>query len=127
MPSTTPCRMRTRPRSLRSPTRRARYELDDRQLSDGPSGVTPKLIAGSAAGDAKRFVPIVATKSIADFNCDTSNATKPEGMRTSRRKIDYSTARVWTTIVYPDDDKLAVADVCYPNLCSERESSMCGG
>jgi hypothetical protein len=68
-----------------------------------------------------------ATKSIADFNCDTSNATKPEGMRTSRRKIDYSAAREGTAIIYPDDDRPAVADVCYPNIGSERESSMCGG
>jgi hypothetical protein len=66
-------------------------------------------------------------KSIAEFKRDTSNTTKPKGMCTSRRKVYDSTARVWTTIVYPDDDGPAVADVCYPNFCSERESSMCGG
>jgi hypothetical protein len=64
---------------------------------------------------------------VADFNCDTSKAIKPEGMRTSRRKIDYSTAHEWATIIHPDDDGPAVADVCYPNFCSERESSVCGG
>jgi hypothetical protein len=86
-------------------------------------GNTP--VQAQPAG-AKALAPIVATKSTADFDCHTSNAAKPEGMCTSRRKIYYSTAHVWTTIVYPDDDRPAVANVCYPNFCSERECSMCG-
>jgi len=64
---------------------------------------------------------------MADFKCDTSNATKPESMRASRRKVNYSTANKWTAIIYPDDDKPSVADVCYANLRSEREGSMRGG
>ncbi len=67
-----------------------------------------------------------ATKSRADFKCDTSSATKPEGMCASRRKVYYSTAHERTTIIYPDDNRSAVTDVRYANLCSERESSMCG-
>jgi hypothetical protein len=73
------------------------------------------------------FAPVVAIMSTADFNCDASNATKPEGVCTSRRKIYYSAAHEWATIIYPDNDRPAVADVCYPNFCSERESAMCGG
>jgi hypothetical protein len=69
----------------------------------------------------------VAIKSTADFNCDTGNPTKPEGLCTGRRKIYYSTAHEWATIIYPDNDGPAVADVCYPNFCSKRERSMCGG
>ena len=67
-----------------------------------------------------------ATKSRADFKCDTSSATKAEGMCASRRKVYYSTAHERTTIIYPDDNRFAVTDVRYANLCSERESSMCG-
>jgi len=63
---------------------------------------------------------------MADFKCDTSNATEPEGMCASRRKIYYSAAHERTTIIYPHDDGPAVANVCYPNLCSKGESSMCG-
>jgi hypothetical protein len=66
------------------------------------------------------------TKSTADFNCDMSKSTKPKGKCTSRRKIYYSPAHEWAAIIYPDDDGPAVADVCYPNLCSESESSVCG-
>jgi hypothetical protein len=73
------------------------------------------------------FAPVVAIKSTADFNCDASNAAKPEGVCPSRRKIYYSTAHEWATIIYPDDNGPAVADVRYPNFCSKRESSMCGG
>jgi hypothetical protein len=65
-------------------------------------------------------------KSPADFKCDTSDATKPKGMCASRREIYYSIAHERTTIIYPDDDGPAVADVCYPNRCSEGESSTCG-
>jgi hypothetical protein len=78
-----------------------------------------------AARDA--FAPNVDTKSTADFKCDTSKAIKPESMCTSRRKIDYSTVHEWATIIHSDDDGPAVADVCYPNFCSERECSMRGG
>src|SRR5712692_7424163 len=67
-----------------------------------------------------------ATKSRADFKCDTSSATKAEGMCASRRKVYYSTAHERTSIIYPDDNRSAVTDVRYANLCSERESSMCG-
>ena len=67
----------------------------------------------------------VAAESTADFNCDTSDATKPEGMCPSRRKIYDSAAHERTTIIYPDDDGFAVADVCYTNLCSKRESPVC--
>jgi hypothetical protein len=66
------------------------------------------------------------TKSRADIKCDTSNATKPEGTCASRRKVYYSTAHERTAIIYPDDNRAAVIDVGYANLCSERESSMCG-
>jgi hypothetical protein len=67
-----------------------------------------------------------ATKSRADFKCDTSSVTKAEGMCASRRKVYYSTAHERTTIIYPDDNRFAVTDVRYANHCSERESSMCG-
>jgi hypothetical protein len=69
---------------------------------------------------------LFATKSMADFKCDTSNATKPESTRASRRKVNYSTAHERTAITYPHDDRPAVTDVCYANLRSKRESSMCG-
>jgi|GEM_PF-7035456 hypothetical protein len=42
-------------------------------------------------------------------------------MRPSRRKVYYSTAHERTTIIYPDDDKSAVTDIRYANLCSEGE------
>jgi hypothetical protein len=45
---------------------------------------------------------LFATKSVADFKCDTRSATKPEGMRPSRRKVYYPTARERATIIYSD-------------------------
>jgi len=63
---------------------------------------------------------LVAITSTADFNCDASNATKPEGMCASRRKVYDSTVHERAAIIYSDDDGSPVADVCYPNHCSER-------
>jgi hypothetical protein len=54
-----------------------------------------------------------------------SSATKAEGMCASRRKVYYSTAHERTTIIYPDDNRFAVTDVRYANLCSERERVRC--
>jgi len=48
-------------------------------------------------------------------------------MCASGREVYYSAANKWATIVYPDDDKPSVADVCYANLRPEREGSMRGG
>ncbi len=92
---------------------------------------TPRLFDPDCPGEKQHNeVPstelLFATKSRADFKCDTSSATKAEGMCASRRKVYYSTAHERTTIIYPDDNRSAVTDVRYANLCSERESSMCG-
>jgi len=51
---------------------------------------------------------LFATKSAADFKCDTRSATKPEGMRPSRRKVYYPTAHELATIIYSEDDRSAV-------------------
>jgi hypothetical protein len=80
----------------------------------GPQGIECELQA------------ILVTKSRADFKCNTSNATKPESTCASWREVYYSTAHERTAIIYPDDNRAAVFDVGYANLCSERESSMCG-
>jgi hypothetical protein len=48
---------------------------------------------------------LFATKSGADFKRDTSNATKPEGMCASWRKVYHSTARERAAIIYPDDNR----------------------
>jgi hypothetical protein len=68
-----------------------------------------------------------ATNSTAEFECNRRRMTKPEGTSTPRREVYDSTADERTAIVYPDDDRAAVADICYTNHCSERKSSMCGG
>lgn len=64
---------------------------------------------------------------MANFKSDTRRTIKTNGMCASWSKVYYSTAHEGTTIIYDDNDRLAVADVCYANLCSQRESPMCGG
>ena len=53
--------------------------------------------------------------------------TKTNRMCAGSRKVYYSTAHERTSIIYDDDDRLAVADIRYANLCSERERPMCSG
>ena len=62
-----------------------------------------------------------------DFKCDVRGAGKPEGVRASGREVYYSTAHERATIIYPDNDRPAVAVICDANLRAESKRSMCGG
>lgn len=62
-----------------------------------------------------------------NLKCHRRRARKLGRVRASERKVYYSTAYEWATIIYPDNDRPAVAVICDANLRAESKRSMCGG
>jgi hypothetical protein len=74
-----------------------------------------------------RRVVRAAEDSMADFKPDTPRTTKPKSSHDRQRQVYHSTANERAAIVHSNHHRPAVADVCYANHCSKRESSVCGG
>lgn len=64
---------------------------------------------------------------MADFKPDTPRTTKPKGSHARQRQVYYATANERTAIVHSNDDRPAVADICYADHRSKGKSSVCGG